>query len=245
MICSWLDSFNLVLMCAGWKSGRKDLLTKAVSVPPDAETNEDFMEAVQRLRAGKSAFPLPFGKSEARKLVAALTIARFCAVRWRRLGIDHEALQWRADAKKTVAKWNSVASEFGIAPQSGALDAACRAMTQLQAFIQDTHELAFNYDAKLRDETEKVFGARAADTLLADTDKSIDQIRESLHAHVDRGRLSYAMNRLGEIVSKLNGRDGQVVDDIRSFLTEYLGEEDQEDAALHNLWLNLQRNWRG
>ena len=99
-------------------------------------------------------------------------------------------MSWRADAKKNIAKWNSVASDFGIEPQSGALDIACRAMTQLQEFIQDIHSLAFNYDAKLREETEKVFGTRSADSLWDKGEAAVNLVRESLHAHVDKGRLS-------------------------------------------------------
>ncbi|HEY5212052.1 MAG TPA: AAA domain-containing protein [Acidobacteriaceae bacterium] len=219
---------------------RKDLVSKAVSVPPEAEANEDFLEAIHRLRSGKSAFPLPFGKGEARKLLAAVTVVGSAPSTNGDWDLVVEMLQWRADAKKTVAKWNSVVAEFGMAPHTGALDANCRAMTHLQEFIQDIHALAFDYDAKLRDATIKVFGTRSSETLVEKGDEAVSAIRESLHAHIDKGRLSYAMNRVGETASKLNGRTGQVVDELRSFLTEVLGKQDQDDATLHNQWLSLQ-----
>ena len=219
---------------------RKDLLTKAISVPGDAETNEDFLEAVARLRTGKSAFALPFGKGEARRLIAMVTVlgsAPSSASDWDKV---EQALAWRADAKKHVAKWNAVAGEFGIEPQTGELDAACRAMTQLQEFVHDTHSLAFDYDAKVRGETEKVFGARHADSLWDRGEEAVNLIRESLHAHVDKGRLSYAMNRLGELVAKLDGRSGDIANKIRAFFTEVIGKQGQDDDALHNEWLALQ-----
>jgi len=219
---------------------RKDLLTKAVSVPSCAETNEDFLEAVARQRAGKSAFPLPFGKGEARKLVAAVTVLGSAASGATDWDLVEEALLWRADAKKNVAKWNSVTSEFGIEPQSGALDVACRAMTQLQEFIQDAHSLTFDYNARLRRETEKVFGTSSVDNLWDKGEAAVSLVRESLHAHIDKGRLSYAMNRVGEIVSKLDGRNGAIVDEFRAFLTEVLGKEGRDGATLHNSWLALQ-----
>ena len=58
----------------GLEGARRELLAKALDVPADAERSEDFNEAVARLVAGKSAFGLPFGKGEARKLVAAVTV---------------------------------------------------------------------------------------------------------------------------------------------------------------------------
>ena len=124
---------SLLQACSGvpdLEGRRKHLLTKAISVPADAETNGDFLEAVGRQRVGKSAFPLPFGKGEARKLIDAVTVlgsAPSTSTDWE---LVQEALLWRADAKRNVAKWNSVSSEFGLEPQSGALDVACRAMTQ-------------------------------------------------------------------------------------------------------------------
>ena len=72
-----------------------------------------------------------------------------------------------------MVKWNSVTSEFGIEPQSGALDVACRAMTQLQEFIQDTHSLIFDYDARLRYETEKGFGTSSMDNLWGNASKTL------------------------------------------------------------------------
>jgi very-short-patch-repair endonuclease/Cdc6-like AAA superfamily ATPase len=219
---------------------RKDLLTKAVSVPSDAEANEDFLEAVARQRAGKSAFPLPFGKGEVRRMIAAVKVlgsAPSTAADW---DLVQRTLLWRADTKKNIAKWNSIAREFGIKPQAGALDEATRAITQLQEFIQDTHSLAFDYDAKLRGETEKVFPTRSADNLWDKGKAVVSLIRESLHAHVDKGRLSYAMNRVGDVVGKLDGRNGEIVDKLRAFLTEALGREGQEAATLHNSWLALQ-----
>jgi very-short-patch-repair endonuclease len=224
----------------GLEARRKDLLLKAVSVSSDAETNEDFLEAVARQRAGKSAFPLPFGKGEARKLIAAVTVLGSVPSTPTDWDLVQETLLWRADAKKNIAKWNSVTSEFGIEPQAGALDVACRAMAQLQESIQDTHSLAFDYDAKLRDETDRAFGTRASDNLWDKGEAAVSLIRESLHAHIDKGRLSYAMNRVGEVVSKLDGRKGAIVDGFRAFLTEVLGKAGQEDATLHSSWLALQ-----
>ena len=219
---------------------RKELVTKAVSVPADAETNEDFLEAVTRQRSGKSAFALPFGKSEARKLVAAVTVLGSPPASAKDWELVEKVLLWRHDARKHVAKWNSIAGEFELEPESGALDAACRSMTQMQEFIQACHALVFEYDAKLREETEKVFGTRSVDNIW-DQDEAADTlIRESLHAHVDKGRLSYAMNRLGEVVGKLEGRDGLIVDKLRAYLTESVGKEGQDDPTLHNTWLALQ-----
>jgi Cdc6-like AAA superfamily ATPase len=224
----------------GLEARRKEFVAKAVVLPAEAEENEDFLEAVRRLRDGKSAFGLPFGKGEARKLVASATVLGSAPATSEDWALVQQLMDWRADAKKAIARWNSVAAEFGIDPQSGSPDAACKAMTHLQEFIEDTHQLAFGYDAKLHAEIERVFGKQVADRVWDATETTIKAITESIHAHVDKGRLAYAMGRVDELVKKLDGRSGPVVNDVRRFLTESLGDDGQDDAALHKAWLSLQ-----
>jgi tetratricopeptide (TPR) repeat protein len=219
---------------------RKELVAKAVILPPEAEANDDFLEAVRRLGIGKSAFGLPFGKGEARKLITSVTVLGSAPGTSQDWALIQRVLDWRMDAKKSIARWNSVATEFDIEPQNGSLDAACRAMTLLQEFIEDTHQLVFGYDAKMPAEIEKVFGRQVADRVWDAPEATLKAITEALQAHCDKGRLAYAMGRVDELVMKLDGCSGIVVDDVRRFLTEALGNKSHDEAALRKAWLSLQ-----
>jgi hypothetical protein len=53
----------------------------------------------------------------------------------------------------------------------------------------------------------------------------------SLQAHVDKGRLAYAMKRVQELVKKLEGHSGGIVDELREFLTESLGRPAADEGA--------------
>jgi hypothetical protein len=219
---------------------RKELVAKAVVLPALAEANDDFMEAVVRLGNGKNAFGFPFGKGEARKLVAAVTVlgsAPATSQDWR---LVRRLLDWRAHAKKIIARWNSVSPEFDIEAQDSALDAACKSMTNLQELVGDIHQLAFVYDARLHAEVERVFGRQVADRVWDASETTLKTITDSLHAHVDKGRLGYSITRVGELLKKLDSSSGAVVDDIRRFLTESLGDDRQDEAALRKAWLSLQ-----
>jgi very-short-patch-repair endonuclease len=219
---------------------RKELLSRAIVVPNNAEANTDFVEALGRLTAGKSAFALPFGRGEARKLIGAVTVtgsAPATATDWR---LVHEVLDWRTTAKRIVAKWNAVAAELGIEAQQGSLDAACRGMTQLQDFIHDVLTLEFTYDRQLRAEVGKVVPARVAAETFEKGEGSIDHLHKSIHAHIDKGRLAYAMGRVEDLVKKLDDRSGDIVDALRSFFSYALGDESRDNAALSNEWVALQ-----
>ena len=219
---------------------RKELVAKAVVLPAEAGMNEDFLEAVRRMRDGKSAFRLPFGKGEARQLVASVTVLGSAPGTAQNWALVQDLLDWRAEAKKSIARWNSFAAEFDVEPQSGPLDSACKGISPLQELIEDTHELAFGYDAKVQAEIERVFGRQVADRVRDAMDATLKTVTESLHAHVDKSRLAYAMGRVRELVMKLDERSGVVVDDVRRFLTESLGDDNQDESALHNAWLSLQ-----
>lgn len=219
---------------------RKELLAKAIVVPNDAETNPDFMEALGRLTEGKTAFSFPFGKGEARKLVGAVTVTGSipsAASDWQ---VVHQVLTWRISAKRIMATWNAVAPEFGIDTQQGPLDAACRGMSQLQEFIQDSQTLAFTYDRQLRSEVEKVIPQRVVAEIFEKGEDSLDHLHKSLHAHIDKGRFGYAMGRVEELMKKLDERSGNVVVAIRSFFNDALGDENQDEASLRHDWVALQ-----
>jgi hypothetical protein len=124
-------------------SQRKNLLTKAVEVPQDAELNDDYIEAVTRLTTGKSAFGLPFGKAEARKLIAATAVLGSALKSRENWELVKDTLLWRAQSRKCVARWNSVTSEFGIQAQIGSLDEVFKKVCQLQGHIEDLHKLEF------------------------------------------------------------------------------------------------------
>jgi len=225
----------------GMEVHRQKLVSKAVEVPADAEANEDLKEAIQRLIQGKSAFSLPFGKGEARKLLQAITILSSAPKTAEDWTLVQEALEWRLNTRKCVAQWNSVAAEFGLEAQSGTTDTVFRRITPLQRRVTDLHRLAFEYDLSLHPRFERVFGKITADRMWDGGEAFVTTVKESLHTHVDKGRLAYAMNRISDLVYKLENRRGKIVDELRGFLAESMGQNDPDEAGLHRLWLALQK----
>jgi very-short-patch-repair endonuclease len=225
---------------SGLEERRQRLVTKVIDVPEGAETNPDFKEAVSRLVAGKSAFGLPFGKSEARKLLAAVTVLGAPAKSADDWKLAQEVIEWREKTKQSVAHWNAVAAEFGIDQQTGPVDLVFRRINQLQARVTDLHQLAFDYDSKLHAEFESVFGKQTADKMWDMGEQFVVIAGDSLHTHVDKGRLSYAMGRISELIRKLETHTGSVVDDIKTLLMEGIGDANADENELHKKWLMLQ-----
>ena len=232
-----LDS--LVQVCTEGESldsTRRDFISKSVVLPLGAEADEGFVSAVDRLRGGKNAFALPFGKSAARQLIQQVTVLGLAPEtpnHWEDVG---GMIAWRVSAKKCLARWNSVAGEFGLEPQTGVLEDAFRRAVLFQARVMDLHKLVFSYDAKLAEEVQKVFGERVVARLKPEGEKLVDEIALCLQFHLDRRNLASALLRLESIRQKLIGRTRPIVEEIREFITSTLGDKRQDEIELQKSW---------
>ena len=219
---------------------RRSLVTKAVVVPSGAEDDEDFLAAVERLMDGKSAFALPVGKAAARKMIASVTVLGSppsAAEHWEHV---HEAVNWRISARTCLARWNSVAVEFGIEPQNGELDTACRKAAVLQSQIMDLCTLAFEYGANLSEAIHCVFGDGSRVALAQHGEPFIASVTAALQMHISRRDLASAVTRLEEIHRQLVSCSGPVVEDLNSFLATRLGGEREDELNLQKQWMSLQ-----
>lgn len=219
---------------------RRELVAKAVNVPADTELNEDVTAALTRLVEGKSAFAFPFGKGDARKLVAAVTVTGAAPSTKGEWELVQETLTWRTETRKVLARWNSLSAEFGLAAPDPGVEAGFKKVAQWQSGIEDVRLLTFDFDAKLHSRLEEVFGKRTADRMWDGGETFVAGAYSSLQAHVDKGRLAYAMKRVQELVRKLEGHMGGVVGQLRAFLTESLGRPAADEAGLQATWLALQ-----
>ena len=219
---------------------RRELVAKAVEVPADAELNEDFNEAIGRLVAGKSAFALPFGRGDARKLVAGVTVSGVVPAAKGNWETVQELVGWRIEARKLLARWNSLSAEFGLEASDPGVDAGFKKVAHWQGTIEEVRQLTFDYDAKLHPRLAEVFGKATADRMWDGGETFVASASASVQAHVDKGRLAYAMKRVQQLVRKLDGHSGGIVEEMRAFLAESLGRTSADDAVLQTTWRALQ-----
>ncbi len=222
------------------ESTRRDLVGKAVVLPIGAEENEDFAAALERLKNGKGAFALPFGKRDARKLVEEVIVLGSAPAKVEQWELVSDALEWRVAAKKCVARWNSVVAEFGLTPQNGDIDDSFKRIVLLRGQIVDLHKLAFEFDAKLPSAIERVFGQRVVAQFKEQGDPLLQTIQFCLQVHLDRRNLASALLRHEGIKQKLIGREGPIVDNIQEFLIAKLGNRDIDEIELQRRWHALQ-----
>lgn len=222
-----------------FEDARRKLLTQVVAVPDGAELNQDFLDALERLVSGKSAFALPFGRGEGRKAMKAVTVLGIVPASvddWR---VVAQQVEWRLSAKKLLVRWNSLASEFDIEPAGATLESGFKRIVQLKGYVEDVRHLVFDLDTLLPEKVLTVFGRPVADQLLTIGEDFFPTIVSSLEAHVAKARLGYAVKRVQELLSKLNRCTGGIVDEFRGFITESIGRASCDESVLQTTWQAL------
>lgn len=215
---------------------RKEFVARAVSVPVDSELNADFVEAVGRLVTGRSAFGLPFGKADARRLISNVAVSGASPATRAEWTLISDHLSWRAEARKVLSRWAALAGELGLPPADMTLEGGFRFLAEWYGSIENAHRLTFVYDTVLHDRVQDVLGKAIADQLWDGGEAFVHAVHTSLQSHVDRSRLAYALKRVQELLSKLEGCQGEVVESIRSFLTAALGQTDEPEERLQSTW---------
>ncbi|MFN8709689.1 MAG: AAA domain-containing protein, partial [Planctomyces sp.] len=233
---------TLINICSDLKSleaARTDMIAHAIVVPDFAERSEPFCAALDRLVAGKSAFLLPFGQGEARRLINSVTLAGRAptkAEEWKKV---QSVVSWRKEARSVLARWNALAGDFGLEMLPDSVDAGFRQAYTGQTIITNTHLLSTQYDTPLHSRLAEVFGVSTADKMWDGGETFIEKITSSLKAHVEKSRLSYAMKRVQELLKKLEPHAGNVVDSIRAFFRDTLGLPSEDEDAMEKRWNEL------
>lgn len=223
---------------------RRQILANAVTIPAGAETHKDFGIALERLLEGKSPFILPFGKQEARNIVSAITIVGLSPSTtddWQKVAthIQHLLDSWRA-----IARWNAIAPEFGISAVPANSEESFRILAQWQLHINDIQKLIAEFDIQLPSHTEAVFGRRVVEMLGQQNEQLLSLMRASLSQHIDKGRLAYGMQAVSELLSKLHGQSGEIVEQLRQFFNQKLGNAEVQEATLQKSWHDLMADVR-
>jgi len=237
---SWAPLDDVLEHVPALEEQRQQLLVHAVDVPIDTELNADIVAAITRLAEGKRAFSLPFGKRNARKIMTAMTVTGFAPKSREHWQLVQTCLEWRNEARKLLARWNGLAAEYGLPRLDTGIEDGFRQLVRWKAHIDDLTHLVIVYDnEELHSRIQDVFGKTMAAQMQDGAEPLIASIHSDLQVHADKRRLNHAPKHLDELVRKLYGCCGRIVDDIRVFLKDRLGNTMADESELAVAWETL------
>ena len=213
-------------------------LTTPVSAPEDAEVDAELLDAIDRLCTGKNGIRAPVWQKRARAQSSPksqfLALAPKSEDDWAKVNAE---LEHRIEARKLVAAWNAMAPEFRL-EQVRDLDVT--GFRELVEMTEHIKALSTAWRQTLIDPpqswSKRFLGSPVSKSLPDDHDAAREELASSLRKHLDRGRLSYAIDQVGEACQKLDGASGPVVDGIRMFLSDQLGSASVSDHDIAHRW---------
>ena len=219
---------------------RKAFLERPVTTPAGIELDTELAEAVSNLAEGKSPFGLKglFGRSAQKKQLDSIRVLGnppANAESWKHVA-EHLALL--KCLRELALRWNALAPELqleavpGDKPEGG-LDAAqgyalylkVKSVVKAEGELCAAASLVFPNSAHVRE--------------LADNTQRLAEMEKALRHHLTKNRLANVWAHKERFQKVLEGRTGRVIEDIRRFLAEMLGNPEIEDARMQAEWTAL------
>jgi len=214
---------------------RLSLLSAAATVPDGAEHQSEFVEAVGRLAAGKSAFALGgglFGKKDVKRTLEQCLVvghAPKSAEDWQQVAL---VLPWRTEVQALIHRWNAVCGEFGLPAADVALT-GFRTVAQQLGGVGRALEFLHGHLPVLQEKVTALFGQSADLT----TATGLAALESALHAHLELASLAEQDSTVDVLLRTLGRCAGGVVDAMKNFLQVRLADPREDSAELANGWL--------
>lgn len=219
---------------------RKAFFDRPVDTPAGIELNPELTEAVRNLAQGKSPFGLKglFGMSAQRKLLDSIRILGSPpanAESWEHVA---EYLALLKSLRKLALRWNALAPELQLETVPGDKPDGGLAAAQDYALYQKVKGVV-KAEGELSAAASHVFPNWAHVRELADNTQRLAELERALRHHLTKNRLANVWAHKERFQRVLEGRTGRVIEDIRRFLAEILGNPEIEDARMQAEWTAL------
>ena len=209
-----------------------------IIIPAGLESNSDVNEGLQRLSQGKKIFSLPFGKSEARKLIAEIQIewgSPTIFSQWQQI-INY--LDWIKQVEKTLSIWKALSLEFSIPGMTIAGHKDFDKLSNLVKQVLSAIHLNNNFYKKFAVEVELVFAKKITTEIRHDDEKKAAELIVALEEHSSRFSLNSALSKQKDLLNKLAKFDGEISKDFVNFFSDSVGSAINE-SLLRQAWFNL------
>ena len=218
---------------------RKAFLERPVTTPAGVELDTEIVESVRNLVAGKSPFGLNgiFGKSAQKKILNNIRVLGNTPAEiesW-----EHVAnyLAHLKQLRELALRWNALANEIqleevGDGPESGL------AAAQEYALYAKVKSLV-NAENELCNKALRVFPNWEHVRDVADNTLRMAELEKALRHNLTKNRLANVWVTKEHFQKLLEGRAGRIIEKIRRFLSDTIGNSEIEDARMQADWSSL------
>ena len=219
---------------------RLAFLERPVTTPAGAELDTEFAEAVRNLADGKNPFGLKglFGKSAQKRHLGSIRV----------LGnLPADVQGWKhvdgylallRNLRLLALRWNVLALELQLEavpedkPEGGVAAAqGCALYLKVKRVVKAENDVCTA--------ASHIFPNWAHAREIADSTQRLAELEKAVRHHLTKNRLANVWATKERFQNVLEGRTGRVIEDIRRFLSETLGNPEIEDARMQAEWSTL------
>ncbi|MEO8164380.1 MAG: DEAD/DEAH box helicase, partial [Betaproteobacteria bacterium] len=218
---------------------RMHALARPVAVPDMAETDAQFLLAVNNLAEGRRAFGLMvFGRPEAKRLLDLVRVKG---------AVPADMADWKAVAghielqklrRALSARWNALAPEVGLQTVLSA-DAKGRLSAESQLAHYAKLKLLAQEETALSRQAADLFPAWSRAALIHQDAAVLAEVELALAYHLTKSQLGQVSAVVDGLHRTLEGKQGRIIERMREFLAVTLGNPAIDESALLEAWTGL------
>jgi very-short-patch-repair endonuclease len=219
---------------------RKTFLARPVTIPLGSDRDSEFIEAVDNLAQGRSAFGFKgwIGKAQAKEKLSAVRVLGAypgdCAP-WKHvqsyIGLQRQLCE-------LAIRWNAIAVELGIGTVDGCEPSHGLECARQFASFKNIRTLV-GLESDLRRKVLWLFPSWTRADDVVDSPEAFEILERALGHHLARARLSLVWATKEQFQNALAGSTGRIVGEIRNFFSNLLGDPAVEDSKMQVAWSEL------
>lgn len=218
---------------------REFFLSKPVSAPAGIETDEGCLQAIGNLASGKSAFGVKglYGKNEQKDKIKRVLITGNPPKTEHEWQYVLQYVNTQRRLRELAHRWNSLATELGLAALGGMTPSHGLEATKLYAVVCKVKQQVF-LETALQTHAKELLPTWLEFHRNSNRGR-FSELQRALHHHVNRQRLIGVWTVKESLQRILQDRTGTVITEIRSFLRDTFGNPEVSDTGMQAAWANL------
>ncbi|HEV2223867.1 MAG TPA: AAA domain-containing protein [Candidatus Acidoferrales bacterium] len=221
---------------------RTEMLAYAISCPDEIVGDSELVEAVHRAANGERPFGfMPFGRAQARERFSSIRIEGRIPNSMEDWYKVERYFTWRSKVSSTIARWNAIAAEYGLPHLKDQGDSTARWLSETLDKVDRAKCAARQHAALIKQGLPDLFPHGLDIELVISSRDHASKAIESIEANLSAIRYGTSRNLLNSHVHKLKDSSGPIVEKVRKFMTQDVGNPDIPAEQVSDQWQQLCR----
>lgn len=231
---------NLVPYMESIASLRTEMVGHAIDCESYILQNQDVCHAIERAKDGQKPFGIiPLGKSEARQLFQQISLEGRRPVSredWEKI---FRYINWRKEIIAFTAKWNNLSQDFNTPNITDEGEGTAKYISTILYLLSKIKSLIDDHLPIIESDLPKIFPyGLDYSTILKNMDGA-NEASEALKINLAKIRLSNSRKKITELLDHISKCSGPIVDEIRVFLTDKVGNVHQKRTEIIDQWQTI------